>query len=441
MAINLKKHIFNIKTKYINHKIYKIHLGNNNNQYATNIDELNFQKRLNLIKHAYNHTIFYRNLYNSLSLYPDTIKIEDDFLKLPIIKREDIKNNFNDFISNNVKKKHYYKATTVGSTGQPLSVLHDKRFPLTYLQWRVLNWWAIKPYENSAYIYRLRRTGIDKIFNTILWWPTKRIFLNASEMNNITMLSFIQAFNKIKPILLQGYVGAIYEFALFIRDNNIKIESPKAVWVTSAPLTEQQRLIMQAIFKAPVYDQYGTCEIMWLAAECKERNGLHIMSDARFIEFVDDNYMPVKPNTWGRILLTDLYNYAFPLIRYEIGDRGRLIDRQCECGVRLPLMDKVKGRISDIVKTPSGLIISGEYLTTIFDDFPNAVKSFQLMQHKDKNITLKIIPNYDHKSWENEVNVVINKLEMTVKHEIKIKTDICSSIPSEDGKTRFIISE
>lgn len=440
MGKQFQKIVFDFKTKILNSKLNKIYQENKIQQFDSNLDLLNFEKRKQIVEHAYKHTVFYRNHYNSISLSLDNFTNEKDFVKLPIITREHLKNHFSEFVADNVQPKNYYKATTGGSSGTPISVLHDKRYPLSGIQWRVLDWWNVKPYENSAYVYRLRRTGFKKFLNTLLWWPTKRIFLDASTMDSESILQFVNEFNKTKPTLLQGYVGGVYEFALFLKDNNIKIQPPKAVWVTSAPLSKTQRQTMQEAFHAPVFDQYGTCEVMWLSAECKEQNGLHMMSDIRFIEFVDENNNPVPKGQWGRILLTDLQNYAFPLIRYEIGDYGRALERECSCGVKLPLMDNVKGRISDVVKTPGGIIISGEFLTTIFDDYPDAVREFQIVQAKDYAVTLKYIPN-NPQGLDKIIENIIGDIKARTKNKISVTAEKVEKIAHFKGKTQFIISQ
>ncbi|MGY8914112.1 MAG: phenylacetate--CoA ligase family protein, partial [Flavobacteriales bacterium] len=150
--------------------------------------------------------------------------------------------------------------------------------------------------------------------------------------------------------------------------------------VTSAPLFEEQRELMQKAFGAPVCDQYGNTEIMLIAAECPKQKGLHIMQDTVHIEFVDENNQPVPPNTIGKILLTDLTNYAFPLIRYDIGDEGKYLEEPCSCGSPLPLMDNVRGRQALIIDTPSGLRIKGEHVMAMFNGYMKVFKEIQLIQ-------------------------------------------------------------
>lgn len=404
------------------------------------LDLLNWQKRKEIATFAFEHTTFYREFYGSQGITIDDLKKPDTFSRLPILTKKEIRSRFDDLIADTAHPAYYYRATTGGSTGEPLTVLHDRRPPLETAAWRMMRWWDIEPSDDMAFIYRLRRKFPHNILNDIMWWPTKRISLDASLMTDASMREFLQRYESLKPAVLQGYTGAVYEFALFLRDNNLTITPPRAVWVTSAPLSEGQRTIMQTVFGAPVYDQYGTCEVMWLSAECKERNGLHMNHDLRYIEFVDDEGKPLPDGEWGRILITDLENKVFPLIRYEIGDRGRRLTGTCPCGSNLPLMDKVRGRITDVVRLPDGKSISGEYLTTIFDDHPEAVAAFQIHQKADLSITLKCVPGKDPHA-KAIIDRALAGLRAQAGGAVLVTLELVDQIPHDRGKTRFIISE
>jgi phenylacetate-CoA ligase len=332
------------------------------------------------------------------------------------------------------------KATTGGSTGRPVTVLNDKGARVEANLWRVVRWWGVEPYDDSAYIYRSTRAGLRRRLNDVAWWPTRRIFLDASLMTPESMLTFAEKCNALQPRLLQGYVGAVYEFALFLRDRGISIAAPKAVWVTAAPLLEHQREVMEKVFEAPVYDQYRTCEVPWLAAECPAQNGLHMMHDMRAIEFVDDQGRVTPDGAWGSVVVTDFENRVFPLIRYSLGDVGRRLTGPCDCGLSLPRMDKVRGRVSDRLLLPDGRIVSGEYLTTLFDSHPQAVTAFQVRQSADGAVRLICAPGFDPQAarWIGET---FRELERRVGSTVKVSLEQTSHIPHDAGKTRFIVSD
>ena len=368
------------------------------------------------------------------------MKTESDWLKVPIINKNHIKNNFETFYDKKVSKKYFFTSSTGGSTGKPLSVFFDKRFPFQFLFLRVLNWWGVNPWDNQAYIFRSVNKGLSKFINILKWWPTKRFLLDCSSVSNEEYWSFYKKIKKNRPTFIQGYVGGLFEFAEFLKKNDLSISGLKAVWVTSSPLSEPTREFIQNVLNAPVYDQYGCGEIFWLAAECKKQCGLHFFYDIRHIEFLNDDYLPSDNSEFGNVVLTDLENKIFPIIRYENNDKGRWLNSTCSCGINLPLIDKIKGRVTDSIRTPSGLSVDGVYLTTIFDDYPYILDGFQIIQNPDYSININIILAAGIDSNDYRFLEVENIIQKKVRNEVPVFIKFVDTLISDRGKQKFIIS-
>ena len=401
-------------------------------------ERITLTKLKKLFVHAKETVPFYTESFKDFDV--NDIKNLRDWNKLPIVTREDILANVNAFKSKTVSEKRFMKVTTGGSTGKPLTVYHDRKFPVDVVRWRVFRWWGIEPSSNAGFVYRKVRRGLKETLNSILWYPTRRVFLDASLMTSESMYLFYKKLLEIKPHLLQGYVGGIYEFAKYCKDNQLKVESLKAVWVTAAPLTPYQRSFIEETFNSPVYDQYGCSEIFWIASECKLKKGLHVFSDIRHVEVLDENNDFIVNSDFGKLCITDLENYAFPLIRYINGDRGRWLPDECSCGVKLPLIDNVKGRVSDLVRMPNGNSIAGEFLTTIFDEFPDAVKEFRIHQKTDYSIVLTCVLGSNSNATQ-ICEAKVGELRTLTDNSINIELDIKEDIMHDNGKTRFIISD
>ena len=239
----------------------------------------------------------------------------------------------------------------------------------------MLRWWGVNASDNSAYLYRSVPTGIRNVLSDAYIWPVKRRYLAADLMTEDRMTKFYKSLLSIKPKYLVGYVGSIDIFAGFLAANSLDIPGIEAVWTTSAPLSLPKRRFYEDTFRSPIYSQYGSCEFYWIAADCNLHSGLHIGSDVRHVDVVD-GVSPVGAGQYGDLVVTDLVNKSFPLLRYRIGDRGRLMENSCSCGLPFPLMDYVKGRIADMIVLPSGSRVPGEFWTTIFDDFPEVISEF-----------------------------------------------------------------
>ena len=104
------------------------------------------------------------------------------------------------------------------------------------------------------------------------------------------------------------------------------------------------------------------------------------------------------------------------------------------------LINKVKGRESDLIRFIDGSSVPGEFLTTIFDDYPESVNQFQFIQKRNYTLLIKYVPATDYS--KNIVNKVIDVLkEMWKEKNIIIVSEEVKIIPHDNGKIRFIISE
>lgn len=412
------------------------------NQYLSRdeLDDLNWQRTCRLLQYAYEKTVFYRKRFDEIGLHPNDIKHPDDYVKVPVLKRQDLQNHFKDLVSRDARPKDLGLSTTGGSTGEPVKVYHQKNVVRAAMGWRMLSWLGLGPGDDIASIYRDIRTDWKAdVVNFLAWWPTRRILLNALALESRNIEAFLKAYEQVRPKLVHGYVGAVDHLASYILDRGIRVSPPKAIWVTSAPLSAVQEHRISRAFGAPVYDQYGSCEVYWLAAECPAKEGLHVFYDTKTIEFLDERHQPCKPGELGHIAVTDLENIYFPLIRYLNGDMGRSMEHECSCGVKLPLMDKVRGRSTDIIRLPDGSSIAGG-LTTIFDDFPDSIKQFQIHQHSDHSIEILVIPASDT-SAEEALSVVRERLGRVTRHLVPVSITKKRVIEQTGGKLRFIKSD
>jgi phenylacetate-CoA ligase len=419
-------------------KAYKEFMSNQNLT-MEQVEELKLDKLRKLFVHSKANSPYYAKVFASISV--NDIKTVSDWDKLPVLTKEDIRKYHNEIKTTNISKNRFREVTTGGSTGQPLKVFHDKLSPLDALGWRVFSWWRVKPYSNIGFIYRKILVGWRAKLNAFLWFPTRRFFLDASKITPTGMDEFVRQIKKIKPKIINGYVGGVVEFCKYCVDKGIELPAIDAIWVTAAPLSEPQRTLIERVFKCPVYDQYGCSEIYWIAAECNKQKGLHVFSDFRHLEITNESFCEVERGQYGNVVITDLDNFAFPMIRYVNGDRGRyLSEPQCSCGLPFPLIDKIKGRVSECLITPEGGSIAGEYLTTIFDDVPHIVTQFQILQLKDYSVILKCVltsKDIGHNICETKRKLI----KTLIGENIKVELEFLDEIRHDGGKTRYIKSE
>jgi phenylacetate-CoA ligase len=417
---------------------YQEHLNWNKEQ----LNAWQWQELQKLLKHAFEHTSFYKKSWKNVGIngYQD-IKSMADFNKLPIVTKTDIRDHYQEFLSdihpNNVKK------STGGSTGQPFSFELDleSNTRREAIMWRGYGWLNAGLGVKTLYLWGAdlgNPNQAKSLKNALYHGFYNRKMLNSFSMNKNNMLGYVEDINKYNADAIVSYVNPLYELARYIIANNCKVKSPKSILTGAEQLHEFQRNIIEKAFNAPVYNTFGCREFMLIAAECQQEKQLHINIDHLVVEAVDEQNNPVNDES-GNLIITDLYNYGMPLIRYENGDKATLENKRCSCGNPLPIITTIDGRKLDIIKTNIGATIPGELFPHMFKEF-SGIERFQVIQKELSSITIKLICN-EQFSLENEESIIkeINKYS---KGALAINIEKVDEIPlTKTGKHKVTICE
>ena len=404
--------------------------------------DLAWEKTRRLLEHAYGNVPWYNHKFNAIGLHPKDITRPEHFRQVPILTRDDLAENFERFISIKAGANSLKISSTGGSSGKPLKFAMGKFGQREVQKWQMYAWWGINPGDNMVSLYRgLPKTGLQTWALNFVNWPQKILRVDATRMDERGIRELIKKAWKTKPKLIHGYVGALDAVADHILRHKLDFPSPKVIWATAAPITKIQENKIGSAFKAPVCDQYGCSEMYFIASQCPQKKGLHVFSDTVKLEILDESGDPVEAGTHGRIMITKLDEHHFPMIRYENGDRGRYLENTCDCGVHLPLLDKVKGRVSDNIVLPDGTVMAGEFLTTIFDDIPESVKQFQIIQRKDRSLDLNIVLNPENLGMEKIGALTRQHLQSRIQDQVGLRIHQVEEIRPHKGKLKFIIKE
>lgn len=404
------------------------------------------KKRLRLlINHAYKNTPYYHKLFNTLELKPQNIKNFADLQQLPILTKEIIKNNFNELTSQNYTKDKPTPSATSGSTGEPMRFLINRHWracnmAAAYREW---TWTGYKIGDRMAYLWSSshdisQQAKLKAKLNNFL---LKTIYLDALNMTEKRLGEYIETLKNFKPKVINAYASAIYLMAQYMKNKYISDIQPRAILTSCETLFHNQRKVIENAFSCEVFDYYSGRETTFHAGECPEHKGYHMSIENAVVEFIKNNES-VSQGEFGKIILTDLSNYAMPLIRYEIGDLGKPSDEQCPCGRGLPLMTEISGRIRDIIITKDGKYIPGAFFSMLFYDSKGetkGIKQYQFIQKTTDYAILKIIKGEDFS--QTNLENIIEKIREKCK-DMVIETEFVNVIlPTSSGKYRSTISE
>lgn len=150
----------------------------------------------------------------------------------------------------------------------------------------------------------------------------------------------LKALNQFKPDTLSGYSSSISDLAREQINGNLKI-SPQKIVCSADLLSPEKRAVITKAFKSDPVNLYVAFESLGIASQILGKDGLYLFEDFYKIELVDSRYNEVPPGKIGSLILTNLFNYTLPLIRYEMEDQLKKLPCQ---NFNFTLVDEVIGR-------------------------------------------------------------------------------------------------
>ncbi len=403
-----------------------------------------FESIKKLLKESYNNTVYYRIILDERGLTPESFKDFDDLKKLPVLTRDITFDRQEQFFSNKFNKSSLQEFTSGGTTGQHAILFRDmESFNIKLaMAWRHETWMGKFPCDKMALIWP---AAMDINENEPLKTRIKNRYLLRTMIYNAggldaASLNFINkdllAFN---PKYLKVFPSALFGYTEFCIENNLKHPKYKAILSTGEPLSENQKKLFEQTYNCPVFDMYGSREVGNTSSECSVHHGMHIAMETSYVEFIKDG-QEVKKGERGEMLITDLTNYAFPLIRYAINDYGAPMDGACTCGRGLVRMDKALGRLSDNIFKPDGSKILGHVLGIALTFEGPPIGQTQVIQKTYNDFVVKITNK--PKPTQEILNFIDSEMKKLIGDSINISIEIVDEIPKEkSGKTRFIKCE
>jgi phenylacetate-CoA ligase len=406
------------------------------------IEALQTRRLRALLTHAAKHCPFYAARFRQAGFSPETMDSFDQFYTLPRLTKSEIQKYGAEMTATNQDAAKRVRNQTGGSTGSPLQFWVDReRFTSRKASTTRHNRWAgMNPGDWLAVLWGAR---LDLASRPGLWGRLRnelvgrQIELNTSRLREEDWQAFIRMLRQKRPRFLLAYAQSAVLFARYLRERGVSDIHFESVITTAEVLSPGQREEIEAAFHAEVFNRYGCREVSVIASECSCHSGLHVNAEALLVEIEAD---PEIPAPSGKVLVTDLLNYSMPLIRYEIGDVAAWARQQsCPCGRGLPLLEDIRGRITDFIELRDGTRISGPALTLVIADMAD-VSQVQFVQKDAGLIELRVVPG---KSYGLRTRDELKRrLGAYVGDQARIEISDVPAIRSESsGKYRFVINQ
>ena len=230
-------------------------------KYEELVKEANKQLK-NIVSYAYNYVPYYTKLFDTLKISPEDINSTEDLQKLPILTKDIIRKNSEDFVPKNIKALKFVNSSTSGSTGAPLKYRmsfedYERGTALLYRGWSYAGYKLgdkVAVIAGSSLIPNVKADFTRKMFDFLL----NQKHYSSYNLSEESLYKYLQDLNSWKPKFVRGYASSIYLLAKFIYDNHLLVKfHPKAIFTTAEKLLEHQRKMIEKVFNAEVFDNYG----------------------------------------------------------------------------------------------------------------------------------------------------------------------------------------
>jgi len=328
---------------------------------------------------------------------------------------------------------------TSGSTGIPFRHLRNELMTVANIALtdRTFRWWQLDGNKAMASFTSRRkhlapppdgatlegwRTGFTGVHYVIDMWADTDIQIDWLLAR--------------KPTYLTAYSSTLLALAERVRQRGIALRFESIISNATA-ISDEIRDICKAVFGARPHDHYGAQEVGSIAAECPVCEQYHVNAETVLIEILREDGTVCAPGEAGRVIVTSLYNYAMPFIRYEIGDYAVAGPDNVKCSVQLPVLSRVLGRYRNTFTLPDGRIVYPYVAIGRFRDYIS-FSQVQVVQTEYDAIEVRYVPIEDRTADEEGLQAYLRE---AIHPDMRVRAIAVADIPrSPSGKFEDFLS-
>ncbi len=366
---------------------------------AERLLEAQFDQLAKVVEHARNTVPFYRDHLADIDTSASPDKLREGWREIPLLSRVEAQGAGPALRTTKLDKRHGKprEVVTSGSTGTPVRLLDTA---VTRMFWHAL---TIREHHWQGRDFSQSLAAIRKIKDDGAAWPDGRTGDNwgastqvlyktgpAAVLNIMTPVEqqaeWLQRRN---PGYLITFSSNLEALARHCLDRGIALPGLLQARTLAETMRPEIRDVCREAWGVEIADMYSTQEVGYIALQCPEHEHYHVMSERVLVEVIDDRGELCGPGEVGRVVISDLHNFATPVIRYEIGDYAE-VGEPCPCGRGLPVLKRILGRTRNMLTLPSG-----EQVWPVLGDSGyteiGTIRQLQFIQKTPKRLEIKLV--------------------------------------------------
>ena len=387
-----------------------------------------------LLEHAYRTVPWYRERWPAAPR-------ASDLPELPLLSRRDVQDGFRELHSRSAPPEHgvISEASTSGSTGAPVRVA---RTAIVDLMWRALTLrdhrWHGR--DLSGTLAAIRR-GIGRGSSPSWGAATDGLVATGPCLTldvDVGAAGQLEWLVRHAPAYLLTYPSLAAELARLSIERRRGLPGLLEVRTLGESLDEDVRSLCREAWGVPLTDVYSADEVGYIALQCPDHEHYHVQAESVLVEVLDERGAPCEAGQTGRVVVTDLHNFAMPLVRYDIGDYAE-VGEPCPCGRGLPVLKRIAGRVRNMLVTPQGARFWPSSGLRKQTEVPK-LRQYQFVQKAPDLLEAKMVVSQPLSAAEEEY--LLGRIRSRLPQGIRVAVRYVESIPrSAGGKYEEFVCE
>ena len=387
-----------------------------------------------LLRHASTTVPAYRERFAGLGLGWSDIRRLEDLRLLPLTYKHELQDGGDAFFSTAIPAARTLLRTTSGSTGTPLTVASTNATQLAERAMMLRGWaWSgYRPGDRVAVCVG-ELTGVI-VGEAHAPYTRYRESLDFSphHLDRRGCDAYLELLRQFRPRFIRTYPSIAQTLGKRMQERGLRLDSVKALWTQSEIIYPAERTLIEAMWRAPIFDFYGMQEKCIAMSEC-EHHRLHLHSEFGLLEL-----LPSDEPGLAQVVATGFHNPAMPLLRYQTRDLAVPDDDgPCRCGRALPTVKRIVGRVEDCLYASDGRQVM-EIDAAIAD--LSHIRECQIVQEELGHVRVRVVPAPGFAAGDEAE--LAGRLRRCVGDDLRVTIERCTTLPrTATGKQRFIVSK
>jgi phenylacetate-CoA ligase len=360
-------------------------------------DDICVRQHQQLVKtaaHAETYSAHFSSRMQAAGLRAEHLSTREGLRRLPPMRRRDVQAAGGSLFCTQIPRAHApaTETRTSGSSGEPVVV---KRTAVSRMMWLAMtlreHLWQRRDFHGRLAVIRANLEGEKADWPT--WGPPASLLFETGSSHGLAITTDIaRQFDwllSLDPDYLLVYPTNLLALLDRFERRGQRLARLRQIRTIGETLAGDVREAAHRVLGADIADTYSSEEAGIIALQCPQSGLYHVMAESLIVELLNEQDEPCVAGEVGRVVLTDLHNFATPLVRYDLGDYAEVADA-CPCGRGLPALKRIVGRRRNMVRLPDG---STYWPLVGFAQFRDIapIRQYQFIQRERERIEVRLV--------------------------------------------------